>query len=70
METISRALRFTNYPQFRVLLLAWVVSLILIPILIRLAFRVGALDIPHAYKKHGRVVGDGTVQGLAKALGR
>lgn len=52
MDTISRALRFTNYPQFKVLLIAWVTSLILIPLLVRLAFRVGALDIPHAYKKH------------------
>lgn len=56
METISRALRFTNYPQFKVLLLAWIVGLVLTPFLIRLAFRVGALDIPHAYKKHGRAV--------------
>lgn len=56
METISRSLHFTNYPQFRVFLLAAVVSLIATPLLIRLAFRIGALDIPHAYKKHGRVV--------------
>lgn len=56
MDTISRALRFTNYPQFRVLLVAWIVALILIPFLIRIAFRLGALDIPHSYKKHGRVV--------------
>ncbi len=56
MDTISRALRFTNYPQFKVLLLAWIVSLILVPVLIKIAFRVGALDIPHSYKKHGRVV--------------
>ncbi len=56
MDTISRTLRFTNYPQFKVFLLAWIGALILIPILIRIAFRVGALDIPRAYKKHGRVV--------------
>ena len=56
MDPLSRALRFTNYPQFKVLLLAWVAALVLIPLLIRIAFRIGALDFPHSYKKHANPV--------------
>jgi UDP-GlcNAc:undecaprenyl-phosphate/decaprenyl-phosphate GlcNAc-1-phosphate transferase len=41
-----------NHPQFWMLILAWFVADLAVPLVIRLSHKVGALDRPHTYKTH------------------
>jgi UDP-GlcNAc:undecaprenyl-phosphate GlcNAc-1-phosphate transferase len=41
-----------NHPQFWMLVFAWLVADLSVPLIIRLSHRVGALDRPHTYKTH------------------
>jgi UDP-GlcNAc:undecaprenyl-phosphate GlcNAc-1-phosphate transferase len=41
-----------NHPQIWMLILAWFVADLTIPLVIRLSHKVGALDRPHTYKTH------------------
>ena len=41
-----------NYPQVWMLILAWFLADLGVPMIIRLSHRVGALDKPHTYKTH------------------
>ena len=45
-----------NYPQLWMLILAWFVTDLATPLIIRLSHRVGALDRPHTYKTHAQPV--------------
>ena len=44
--------RVLNYPHLGILLLAWFLTLLQIPLLIRLGYLLGAVDKPRDYKKH------------------
>jgi UDP-GlcNAc:undecaprenyl-phosphate GlcNAc-1-phosphate transferase len=61
-----------NHPQIWMLILAWFVTDLAMPGVIRLAHRVGALDKPHTYKIHERPVallgGVGIYLGFAVAI--
>ena len=41
-----------NYPQVWMLILAWFVADLAVPLAIRLSHRIGAVDRPHTYKIH------------------
>lgn len=41
-----------NHPQFWMLVFAWLLADLGVPLIIRLSHRVGALDRPHTYKTH------------------
>ncbi len=44
---------FLGTPHFAILVVAWLAALIQMPLLIRLAHRIGAVDRPRDYKAHG-----------------
>ena len=44
--------RALNYPHFWILLTAWFVTLVQVPLLIRIAHALGAVDRPRDYKHH------------------
>lgn len=61
-----------NYPQVWMLILAWFVTDLAMPLIIRLAHRTGAVDRPHTYKTHTQPTallgGLGIFLGFAVAL--